>query len=772
MDINSHLELLNAEQLEACVHFPDSGENGEAGAATAGHGGASLLILAGAGSGKTRVITTKIAYLIAEKHISPYSILAVTFTKKAANEMSERARAIDSRAAGAQIRTFHSFGAYLLRIYWREAALAQNFTVYDDNDSASVLLHAVSGLDRKSANAWAHKIALAKDYCLLPDSADLAQIDASDEFALIYEAYQKKLEQSANADFGDLIMRCVTLLQNNAEIKAHIQNRFKVILVDEYQDSNIAQFMLLREITGERSYICAVGDDDQSIYKFRGAEVQNILSFNTQFANAKIVRLEQNYRSYEPILQVASDVVSKNSGRLGKTLRATRIGGKKPQLIFLSNQDDESRFCAELILKSVRAGETTFTDWAIIYRTNAQSLNFESEFLRQKLPYRIIGSLKFYEREEIKDALSLLAFLANPRNEIAFRRIVNKPARAIGEVSQDKILALLGDIDASGDEAATENSDITGCIKTAIAKKMLSTKAHNGLVSFSAAIETLKEMLPEEIQSEETLSEDAQKMSPNSSARSLALVVKNAIELCGILAYHSESDSEEGTQRAGNLQELVNSAVLYPLSRAGLTEFLDHIELDRTLASAEDEEKPDAVSLITLHNTKGLEFAQVIIAGLEYGIFPRKEKEGADLEEERRLFYVGITRAKDALYMTCCSSRRYYGRIEAMSPCPFLYEIERELLDVRGEIPWGFGGYAQQNLGAGNRALGEMQAAHPLAREWSKGLRIFHDEYGYGAISHTHAAGQEFVITILFENGLEKKFMPQYQAKQLLRIRE
>ena len=417
-----YLSVLNPEQYEAVVHE-----------------GSPLLILAGAGSGKTRVITTKIAYLIGEKGVNPYSILAVTFTKKAASEMHERAIALEERAAYSQIKTFHSFGAWFLRVYAEDAG-------YDDDDVVSLVQKVEPKLTKKEAATYARKIALAKDYCLLPDSPELLQRDEflnPTDFAEMYAAYEKRLRATGNVDFGDLILLPYLALTENAALREKMYKRFRVIMVDEYQDSNVAQFKLLEALSGlnegSGTYLCVVGDDDQSIYRFRGAEIQNILNFPKIFAGTKIVRLESNYRSTSEILSLADNVIKNNHGRLGKTLRAERGSGKTPVLAFLPNQDDETHFAADLIEKTHSMG-VPYSDWAILYRTNAQSLGFESEFVRKKIPYVIVGSLKFFEREEVKDLIAWLELVANHKNEIAFHRIINKPARGIGNKTQDTIV--------------------------------------------------------------------------------------------------------------------------------------------------------------------------------------------------------------------------------------------------------------------------------------------------------------------------------------------
>ena len=779
--MGNYLSVLNPEQLEAVCHT-----------------GSPLLILAGAGSGKTRVITTKIAWLIAEQDVRPESILAVTFTNKAAREMAERARALDERAGRSSIRTFHSFGAWMLRRYAEWAGLSPNFTIYDDDDSVTLLMKALPQLNKQEAQRFIRKIARAKDYCLLPDSPQLAAIDPAPEFAVIYRAYQQRLRETGNADFGDLIMLPVQLLQEHTAIAQQLHRRFKVILVDEYQDSNSAQFQLLRELTGEDTYVCVVGDDDQSIYRFRGAEVQNILTFDRQFPHTKIIRLVRNYRSYESILRVADSVVSRNEGRLGKTLIAARgTGGQKPCLYYLPSQDAEAELCVQLIKKAVRAGGA-YSDWAILYRTNAQSLNFETTFLHEKIPHKVVGTLKFYEREEIKDALALLALIANGRDEIAFRRMVNKPARGIGETTQNKLVAYarsafarssaytgvlaFGDSPEQDSGNAQQGTDYITVLLGAGAKLSISKKAGTALQEFLNTLHSLRSLLAEydsanttgavafdtaveadaqadtvqfDVSTGSTIdtgaSEQAVTQKHGQQGERLAAFVLAVIEQTGLGVFHRNQDEVMGTQKTANLQELANTASLYPCSAAGLTSFLEHIELDRSLA--ETDAGADAVQLITMHNTKGLEFRNVIITGLENGIFPRNDESAEDVEEERRLMYVACTRAQDALYMTSCSARRMYGKLSYMEPSRFLAEIDSGLVDVIGQSIASF--------------------ASPVDEEaalWKCGQRLFHDDYGYGYVVQSRQSGGKLVITVQFENGSQKRFFPEYQRAQLFRV--
>lgn len=722
-ELKKYLSLLNPEQKKAVEHFDSP-----------------LLILAGAGSGKTRVITTKIAYLINQKGILPYSILAVTFTKKAAKEMLDRAILMEPRAEESMIRTFHSFGSWFLRKYYQEAGIDKNFTVYDDDDMVTLLSKAVPELKKTQAAGIAHFISLAKDYCYTPESSELSEISSEPDFPRFYKMYQDRLRQTGNVDFGDLIMLPVMVLEQNEKIRNQMHYRFKVILVDEYQDSNVAQFRLLKALSCENStYVCVVGDDDQSIYKFRGAEVQNILSFQKEFPGTALIRLERNYRSTEKILFAADKIVSQNEQRLGKTLVAERGEGKQPVLVFLPNQDEEAKFCASMILHSHEKG-CPYKDWAILYRTNAQSLTFESEFLHQKIPYQVVGSLKFYEREEIKDMLAFLRLVANPKDEISFRRIVNKPARALGTVAQNKILK----------EAVTSSglqSLVDACKKVA---DTFSKKAKEGAAEFCA-------MMEEFIESINTSQKES----------SLSEFVELIMNKSTLLEYHKAQDEIAGTQRAANMQELVNSAVLYEYSVQGLLDFLDHIELDRTLESEEDETL-DSVTLITLHNTKGLEFPRVIITGLEYGIFPRENKDEAELEEERRLFYVGITRAKDELYITSCAERRLYGKTNFMEPSPFLLEMGKEPFRVLGEKPRSFLACDESQPVSGE----DSGDGDDEKKKWSVGTRIYHDDYGYGQIVRSSYSEGELVISVLFENGGTKKFIPAYQKSSLMIVKD
>ncbi|MDR2964301.1 MAG: ATP-dependent helicase [Treponema sp.] len=718
----AYLEPLNDEQRRAVLHT-----------------GKPLLILAGAGSGKTRVITTKIAWLIREQGLDPRSILAVTFTNKAAREMAERAKQIEPLAEDAMLRTFHSFGAWFLRRNGSLAGLNPNFIIYDDDDAISLLYGIIEDKPRAEVKHIAYNISRAKDYFLTSCDPLLAQIDSKGDFRKYYARYEERLTQIGNVDFGDLIIKPVEILRAYPEVARRFHDRFKVIMVDEYQDANVAQFHLLKELCGPETYVCVVGDDDQSIYRFRGAEVKNILEFPEKFSGADIVRLESNYRSTSPILQTASSVVDNNKGRLGKTLRAEKGNGSLPALIYLSNQDEETKFCADKILNSVKKKETNWSDWAILYRTNAQSLGFETFFLRSGIPYRVVGSLKFYEREEIKDALALLALLVNPRDEIAFRRVVNKPARAIGAVSIDKIV----------DTAIYNDGNLLEAGKNI----ELSAKARKGLDEFLKVIDDGKKYLDEKNIHSCTNTPTRGKKDILTAREGLSVCVTQLVNNSGLTKYHQEQDEVAGNSKLDNLNELVNTASRYKPSIEGLIDFLEDIELDRSMEDSSNEQQ-DAVTLITFHNTKGLEFKRVIMTGLEQGIFPRDDKKGDELEEERRLFYVGATRAMDELYITSCKKRRMYRESELAKPSLFLSEIDKSCLQIMDQTA----GYTRTPVRSYNAfKLNDDNKLEDIAG-YKRGDRVSHEYHGHGGVVKIKDSAEGPVVYVRFDNGKETFF--------------
>jgi DNA helicase-2/ATP-dependent DNA helicase PcrA len=669
------------------------------------------------------------------------------------------------------LRTFHSFGAWFLRRNGTQGGLDPGFVIYDDDDSVALLGTVMENTSKAVVKETAHSIARAKDYFLTPQDPELDLISYRKDFRDIYARYEERLRQIGNVDFGDLIKRPVEILRALPEVARRFHDRFRVILVDEYQDSNIAQFELLKELAGPETYVCVVGDDDQSIYRFRGAEVKNILEFPDRFPGTDIIRLERNYRSTVPILKVASSVVDNNRDRLGKTLRAERGAGKTPVLVFLSDQDEEVIFCADLIERSRdKEPQAAYSDWAILYRTNAQSLGFETEFLRRRIPYRVVGTLKFYEREEIKDALALLSFLVNPRDEVAFRRVVNKPSRGIGAATVDRILgeASLGNL-ADGAEAGSADGDLAAAAQRLLPS--LPAKAQSGITAFLTVMEKGRSTLAETAEKKGEKQAGKAKHEGLRAGEGLSLCVVQLVMDAGIAEYHSSHDEVSGNQRLNNLQELANAASLYPATMEGLLEFLEHIELDRSLEEErkEDKDKPhDTVTLITYHNTKGLEFRRAIMTGLEQGVFPRDDKEWEDLEEERRLFYVGATRAMDELYLSSCAVRRMYGRTAPMEPSLFLREIDQSSLRVIGTVPYGFA----QNTAAKKAPSPKAKGALSSDGRWQVGCRLFHDDYGYGGVTEIRETEEGPVILARFDTGKELRFLSLYQSSRITKIGE
>ncbi len=686
-----YLAVLNPEQRSAVTHF-----------------GEPLLILAGAGSGKTRVITTKIAYLVDKMGMSPRSILAVTFTNKAAQEMRERVLALVPHAEEVMIKTFHSFGAWFLRRNAALTALDPRFSIYDDEDSAGLLKNILGKEEDKSfIKRRLAEISRVKDLGLGPEAPD-AEIARAGCPPEVFRAYEARLRETGNADFGDLILLPIRILRDNPEVRERTQQRFRVVLVDEYQDSNIAQFYLLRELYRPGNYLCAVGDDDQSIYRFRGAEVGNILGFSEAFPGTRIVKLERNYRSTQSILDVASAVVSRNKGRLGKTLWTEKSAGDPVAVACLADQEEEARFCAQAAQDWLRDGFRGST--AILYRMNAQSRPFEEYFFRAGIPYRVVGSTRFYSREEVKDAIAYLALMSNPRDEVSFTRIVNKPARGIGKASVERLIA--------------EWKSGGGTLWDACARASadLSSKARAGLADLMDCyreLETRMESTP------------------------LFELARFMISRTGLHASYKTRDGADGTLKAANLEELVSAMSAYGTGREALQLFLENSALASALEDPEAEgaaSPGDRISLITLHNTKGLEFDRVFITGLEEGIFPHESSQSmvTDLEEERRLFYVGITRAREKLVLSFCRRRRMFGRFVDMESSRFLDEIPEGLTARIG------GDEAEEDDG------------FPL------GCGVFHDEYGPGIVERKWYNAGNLLIQVRFRSGRVAKFVPKY----------
>lgn len=723
--LKESLSRLNNEQLEAVLHE-----------------GSPLLILAGAGSGKTRVITTKIAYMAEERGLDPGGILALTFTKKAANEMKERAIKLSPLARGSQISTFHSFGAQFLR---RNPSplipLNSNFTIYDEADSLSLLIAAagnssdpfIKGLDKKQLKHFVHLISLCKDFGLTPsdiasggavatfdddltsalplgDNFDLSQ------FCVIYNLYESALRKSGNADFGDLITLPKILLERDRGLLSRLHSRLLAILIDEYQDVNRAQVNLIKKIVaGSGIYLSVVGDDDQSIYGFRGSDVKNILNFRDVFPGTKIIKLIKNYRSTKSILDLANTVIACNSGRLGKDLTCARMDlvDKKPQLIKSLSDRDEAVTVCDIIKNSVAEG-AHYSDFAILYRINAQSMTFEEIFIKNKIPYKIEGTLKFYEREEVKTAIAYLCLLANDRDSVAFSRVLNTPARHIGRASLDRILL-------AGDALGTACLDYNSIL----GMTALSKKTAGSYIAFCELFQNLHSALN------------------NGVFGGLEKFLSHLLDKSGLITHYAALDAQEGSTRVANLAQLVNTALGYEASLPGLISYLDDMTLFATDPRDPAALDKDCVTLITVHNTKGLEYPCVLLTGLEDGLFPLYKNGTTDLEEERRLFYVAVTRARERLFLFYSTTRLFYGRVQNESPSQFLYEAASSL---EGGVGYG---------------------SEPLFYDYKVGQRVYHDDYGEGVVTQFETRGREALVTIRFLTGRVMRFLPEYQKNKL-----
>ena len=687
------------------------------------HGGSPLLILAGAGSGKTRVITTKVAHLIATQAVAAQHILAVTFTNKAAGEMRSRVHQLVAASgcgdAGRQVmvRTFHAFGAWLLRVYGDRLGFdRQRLSIYDEADARQILRRVVAAeddeyvaSDLRDMAAW---IATAKDRGLGPDS-DLSRLRRS-PFPMkeIYARYQARLAALNAADFGDLILLPLSLLKQDSVVREQLRQRFRVVLVDEFQDANRTQFELLRELYAPPNYLCVVGDDDQAIYRFRGADVDGFLNFPKRFAGTEVVRLEQNYRSTGAILDLASAVVSHNRRRMGKTLWTEQDQGAVPTLTYLADADEEARYCAELIRRRPTASS------AVLYRMNFQSRTFETLFQKLRIPYRVVGTVRFYEREEVKDALAYLGLLFNPRDEVAFRRAASRPRRGVGEKTMARVVALA---DATEDDliAATERLAATA-----------GGRAGRALAGFAELLGDLRRIYV---------------------AASVTELTRAVLDRSGLYERVLAQDQEEQTGRVMNLEELVNATASYGRGPTGVAAFLGDARLagageqDATAAAAVSREP---VTLITAHNTKGLEFDQVIVTGLEEGIFPptdpvapRAAVRPEEEEEERRLFYVAVTRARYALHLTSCRSRMAFGFNRERYPSRFVFEIPPDCIQVIGD-----------DASAGGAGAGE----------WRAGQGVEHIDYGVGVVTRRFTREGEQLLEVRFRSGKTAIFVAAY----------
>jgi DNA helicase-2/ATP-dependent DNA helicase PcrA len=755
-----------------------------------------LLILAGAGSGKTRVIVTRIAYLI-QSGVKPWNILAVTFTNKAAAAMRQRVDAlVPGSGRAAWVSTFHSFCAQFLRIEGKNIGLDSNYVIYDDSDQLSVVKESLKDflLSEKQCppNQIVAAIGRAKDEMLDAGSYLIHAQTHGDPFreriGHLYERYQKKLKAANALDFGDLIMKTVEAFRDNQALREKYQERFQYVMVDEYQDTNHAQYLLTKYLAGTSKNICVVGDDDQSIYSWRGATIRNIMEFERDYPGAHVVKLEQNYRSSGKILDTANRLIKLNVRRKEKKMFTENDPGEDVHVIEMMNEQEESRFVVEEMMRLRKEEAFSLKDMAVFYRTNAQSRVFEDALRRVSLPYSIVGALRFYERAEIKDALAYLRVVVNSRDSLAVKRIVNVPARGLGKNS----LGLLEQY------ASSQGISLWDAFKNVHAVSGISPSARRGIADFIQLIE---------------------KFQAYSAQFPASTVVRRALEESGYWdRWANDADSDpEAAERLDNLQELINAAKDFedkmqaqavaeasaerpPVdgedAKPTLARYLQEISLLSDLDEWKDQ--GGVVTLMTVHLAKGLEFPAVFVTGLEEGLFPIGDAafDQDELEEERRLAYVAMTRAKKKLYLSCAASRRIFGTPRMNIPSRFIGEAglltKNSTQSAWGGRQGGLQGHSPNNVSFENHVSdresaspgisgvsyvieedfnqdpGDGGAPAPVRRthDWKVGQRIGHPDFGEGRIIDKEGSGDHAKVTVLFNSGARKKLLLKYAPIQ------
>jgi len=742
------------------------------------HSSGPLLVLAGAGSGKTRALIRKIAWLVNIERMPPWQILAVTFTNKAAAEMRERARhLLGDRSEGLWLGTFHSIGVRLLRQHGHHLGLSRSFVIFDDDDQETMIKRCMRRIDLDE-KAYPPRQARAfidrqKQVCHGPDHVGVPRTKLVDKkMAQVYEVYQRAMKEANAVDFGDLIWLPYRLVTEIPEVREDLRQRFRYILVDEFQDTNRAQLSLLQAMLGPERNICAVGDDDQSIYRWRGAEVENILKFDKEFKGADVIRFEQNYRSTHPILAVSGALIAKNQGRHGKTLFTIQEGGEKVRLYEGPSDSDEAEYVANRIrfLRSNRP----LAEFAIIYRTNAQSRTFEDRLRAHGIPHKVYGGLRFYDRAEIKDVCAYLKLIANPTDPVSLERVLNKPNRGIGDTTVAKVearakregISLWDALCAEANESGATGTKLTGFVSLIIELRRFAEGA--------SAFETTREILSR----------------------------------TKFLDYLKRDGSVEGETRAENVLELLNSVSEFCEKKAdnSLQAFLDEVAL---VSNLDQDAEEDAVVLLTAHMAKGLEFDVVFVTGLEEELMPHFNslEDPNMVEEERRLAYVAMTRARKHLHLTYAESRRRFGQVRPASPSRFLKGLPGEHIDEEGlrnkrrpaaslasaERTWsrptqGMGPGMGPSVGPSatparpawtqrpapkpkdsaeyadpvvdwENVSQDTTAAKRVGDGWSRGMRTFHPQFGEGVVLGVEGQGDKAKVDVRFWDGTQRKLV-------------
>ena len=735
MDVSLILDSLNEQQRNAVASPAEK-----------------LLVLAGAGSGKTRVLVHRIAWLLQAEQASPFAVLAVTFTNKAAREMRGRIETLLGQSfTGMWVGTFHGLAHRLLRSHWAEAGLPQDFQILDAEDQFRLIKRINRSLhideDKWPARQCQWYINTQKDEGLRAVNIEHFDDNYTKTMLDVYTAYEEACTRGGMIDFGEILLRAHELWLKNPQILEHYQKRFQYILVDEFQDTNAIQYAWLRVLAGgnygRNKQLMVVGDDDQSIYGWRGARIENIQQFNVDFADAEIVRLEQNYRSTSTILKAANGLIANNQGRLGKKLWTEGVEGEHISLYEALNEQDEARFIVDRLQDWFNNGNQR-SDAAILYRSNAQSRELEEALLRVAMPYRIYGGHRFYERLEIKNALAYLRLLANRNDDTAIERIINVPTRGIGGRSLDVIRTV----------AREENVSLWQACARCVNENLAGSRAVNAILAFLELIDKLQ-----------------------SECEGLELheKVERVIANSGLIQHHEKEGGEKALARKENLEELVNAASNFDdvalgdevdvKSPAFLAAFLDQASLDA--GDTQADETDDAVQLMTLHSAKGLEFPLVFLAGMEEGLFPHRMSMDkiASLEEERRLCYVGITRAKSKLYLTHAESRRLHGEVNLCRPSRFIKEIPKQLIDeIRLKTT-----VSRTKVHRRNGMHDSLSSGAEIPQtEISLGQRVAHGKFGEGVVLNYEGQGSNARVQVNFDAAGSKWLVLSYAKLEVL----
>ncbi len=732
-------DTLNTEQREAVFHTEGP-----------------VLILAGAGSGKTRVLTHRIAYLIEEKGVNPWNIMAITFTNKAAGEMRERVdKIVGFGAESIWVSTFHSSCVRMLRRFINRLGYDTNFTIYDADDQKTLMKDICKRLniDTKvyKEKAILAAISSAKDELISPEEYELQNIAdfSKKKIILAYKEYQKELKKNNALDFDDLIVKTVELFQSCPDVLEYFQERFRYIMVDEYQDTNTAQFKFVSLLASKYQNLCVVGDDDQSIYKFRGANIGNILGFEKVFSNAKVIRLEQNYRSTQNILNAANQVIQNNMERKRKTLWTENEEGEKLHFRQFMNAYEEAEYVVGEISKKVREGKGEYRDFAVLYRTNAQSRLFEEKLLMANIPYKLVGGVNFYARKEIKDLLAYLKTVDNAKDDLAVRRIINVPKRGIGATTLSRVQDYASERGMGFYDALREAEQIPSIGRAAVKVEPF--------VTFIQTLRSKQEFL-----------------SPSE-------LLKDIIESTGYVEELRNEGTDEAEARIENIDELITKVVSYEEENEAptLSGFLEEVALVADIDSVDGDD--NQVLLMTLHSAKGLEFPYVYLAGMEDGIFPSYMTITADdpteIEEERRLCYVGITRAMKELTLSCAQQRMIRGETQYNKVSRFIKEIPRELVELGREFPEKKlkeipmpTSYQQMKQAFKQPAFIPKQFEVKKAQglDYVVGDTVKHIKFGAGVVTDITEGGRDYEVTVNFDKvGVKKMFASFAKLKKI-----